>query len=1070
MLVEGELLERLARQRFPIVRFRKFLVIQLHQINNIVCFEEIDTCVINVFVESAEFRQPLHNTTTFNNMSNPLHESSSEFPPFKRTGLTTEDVVEIRKDSGFNELPVIEVSLIKMFLLQFTGVMPYMLEICVVVTIATEDWLDMGILLSMLLVNGTIAFQEQLEAAHQLAELTKKMEAEIITLRDGAAEKLPTRELVPGDVVHLAGGVQMPADVEWIDGDTLAVDTAPLTGEPLPRKYGSHNTNSLILCGTTVVSGEAYGVVRKIGEKTEAGAGQAEIAKDRSEVAVSVFEASVHNIILIVIAISTIVVLVILLIQGVTRNDFDSNAHIHEVLLSCLSIIVASIPIALPIVLQVTMALGAGKMASEFAAVVTRIPALQDIASMTVLCSDKTGTLTTAKITIEASKAWLPPGFTKEDLALYAYLACNPDKKEDPIDRSVINHFASTFGARGPELIKDYKKIRSVGFTPIYKRVTFEFEHPSVGKIIVAKGIVGKCIDTSDGGVDDHVDQWVVERAKELKEEVNKIDYDLSTAGYKTLGVSLKVGDKPWVFVGVLPQMDPPRIDTEITINALKAAGVGVKMITGDHLNIAKETSRKIGLGTDEKKIKIPQILAGKSLRDLAGTEQIKKMVSEADGFAQVLPLDKREVVEILRANGEVVGFTGDGVNDAPALSRAQCGIAVDDATDAAKNAAAMILTSEGLSAVYSAVVESRRIFKKLKAYVTYRIAASIQIVTVLAILILANNCSIKPLFIILLALFNDITMLPIAYDYQQASLKPENPDVTRMLLTSLVLGSLETAFSLLFAYTAGSNGFTSLFVNGYSYNYKNCRGNTSNIDDLRVEAAIFIQMFISAELLIFSTRAPKYFLTSHKPSLSLIIGVFLGLVIMTTFVVNIKSFGKLPLQDVLIIYAYCVICFFFVDFIKVKLYEFWGESTETLPDRDIIKEELLKQNLILNDKQVTGETGVAMSSMSENDGCDRASMAIQRMTDYAIRNDSSLSGLQIDEARQSVSDNKMRKSQAMPQVQKAGKYNNHGRNIDWENRTMAMPTEATVTGGDRPSFTSGSIRPNTPAALYARR
>eukprot|EP00606_Chrysophyceae_sp_TOSAG23-5_P001395 GSChrysophyteH2.ASY1.ANO1.302.1 assembled CDS len=946
-----------------------------------------------------------------------------------KSGLTNEQVQDIRAEAGFNELPTVEISLWKMFFLQFTGTMPYMLWTCIAITIYTSDWLDMGIILGMLVTNGALGFKEQLEAAHELAKLTQKMEAKINTLRDGVAEMLPTRELVPGDICMLAGGVMIPADFEWIEGDILSVDTAPLTGEPIPRKYPDPKYG-LLLCGTTVVSGEAYAVCRKIGDKTEAGAGQADIAKDKASVTLSVFEERVYNVVSIVVG-------------------------KRGVLLSCLSIIVASIPIALPIVLQVTMALGAGKMAQEFSAIVTQIPALQDISSMTVLCSDKTGTLTTAKITIIPEMAWMPPSFTKEDLALYAYLASNPDKKEDPIDRSVINHFASTFGDKGPELIKDYVKVRAVGFTPVYKRVVFEFEHAKIGKIVVAKGIVGKMLDTACGG-----------RCEQLTPEVEKIDYDLSMAGYKTLGVSLKVGDKPWVFVGVLPQMDPPRLDTEATINALKGAGVRVKMITGDHQNIAKETARKIGLGTDEDKKKIPEILAGAVIRDKAGSEELSRLVDSADGFAQVMPSDKREVVEILRSRGEVVGFTGDGVNDAPALSRAQCGIAVDDATDAAKNAAAMILTSEGLSAVYSAVVESRRIFKKLKAYVTYRFAASIQIVTVLAVLVLMSDCSINPLFIILLALFNDITMLPIAYDYQQASKNPENPDVTRILLTSLVLGLLETGFSLIFAYNS-KYWHGKVLYGQYDY----------------LLSAIFIQMFISAELLIFSTRAPSYMLKSHMPSGALVVGVGLGLAVMTIMVILLKDFGQLDGRDVAVIYGYCAVCFLFVDFCKVQLYAYFGESTETLPDRDVIAEELAANNIVMDDKEDssisagagTGTEGVALKSFRGTDieTETRMSIAAERMTAWSISNNDDLKGMDMAEARQSLVDAKHRKSQAPIDGSRTVGRGRAQSKYGVENGRVSMSRDPTTQGqgggSDRPSMLGGSIRPNVPGAKYAR-
>jgi H+-transporting ATPase len=332
----------------------------------------------------------------------------------------------------------------------------------------------------------------------------------------------------------------------------------------------------------------------------------------------------------------------------------------RELILTCLSIIIAAVPVALPLVLQVTMALGAGKMATEFNAVVTSLPALQDISSMSVLCSDKTGTLTTANITIHAESVWTAEGFTDKDLALYGALSSNRDKKEDPIDRSVINHFDDTEGPDGLNKCAEFTKIRLVGFNPIYKRVVAEFSHPELGNVTIAKGLPAKVMDTADGGEDDAADQWKVEGVKELYPEVSEVDMKFSKAGYKTLGVAVKFNDGPFKFVGILPMLDPPRHDTSQTVQLLQEAGINVKMITGDHLNIAKETARLIGMGVN--------IHPGEATRD--GTATGHELIFKSDGFAQVLPRDKREVVLVLKnVYNRVTGMTGDGVNDAPALS-----------------------------------------------------------------------------------------------------------------------------------------------------------------------------------------------------------------------------------------------------------------------------------------------------------------------------------------------------------------------------------------------------------------
>ena len=400
---------------------------------------------------------------------------------------------------------------------------------------------------------------------------------------------------------------------------------------------------------------------------------------------------------------------------------------------------------------------------------------------------------------------------------------------------------------------------------------------------------------------------------------VSEKDRNFSEAGYKTLGVSIKVNDKEWEFVGILPMLDPPRHDSAQTVKNLQDAGIRVKMITGDHLNIGIETARLIGMGTN--------MYSGEATRD--GTERTKELIWNADGFAQVLPKDKREVVLCLKKHFNcVVGMTGDGVNDAPALSAAQCGIAVDDATDAAKNAAAIILTCPGLSPIYSAVVESRRIFRKLKAYVIYRFAATIQIVCVLSLLIYISNCPINSLYVILLALFNDITMLPIAYDRQLASKTPENPDVSRMLLLSFVLGAIETGFSLLFAYGAEGTGW---------FDDKNDQYDISSCDTT-IQSAVWLQMSIAAELLIFSARAPTYMWYSIAPSWPLFLSVIAGCIITSVLAGLFSLFGGLQLSDILMIWAYDVVGLVILDVAKVAFLRAFNESLEVIDESTLVK------------------------------------------------------------------------------------------------------------------------------------
>ena len=704
------------------------------------------------------------------------------------------------------------------------------------------------------------------------------------------------------------------------------------------------------------------------------------------------------------------------------------------------------------------MALGAGRMAKDYCAIITSFPALQDISSMTTLCSDKTGTLTTAKITIHAESVYTCNNFTKEDVALYAGLASSRDKKEDAIDRSVINHFDRVFGPGGIAKAAEYTKVRNVGFNPIYKRVLFEYTHPKHGRVTIGKGASNKVLDTSDHGVDDAADQWKVENLNTLREQVLKVDYDFSKAGYKTLGIVVKFNDGPFRFVGILPMLDPPRHDTAQTIKNLVNAGINVKMITGDHLNIAKETARLIGMGVN--------MYTGEETR--GGSAVTAEVIKNADGFASVLPRDKREVVLVLKEKyKEVVGMTGDGVNDAPALSAAQCGVAVDDATDAAKNAAAIILTSPGLSAIYSGVVESRRIFRKLKAYITYRFAATIQIVLVLTILIFGYKCTISSLYVILLALFNDLTMLPIAYDYQQASSLPENPNVGKMLVVSTCLGVAETIMTLFFAtYLIKQPIFHGDYDVDSCSNFTNSKqhGNPT-------QGIIFLQMFLAAEILIFSTRAPSYFWCSILPSSALFISVMIGCIIISIFASSIPVFGGgddircfnddtdkyyeddgcmlskkgINSGDVAIAWAFNILALFIVDVIKVELFKLFKENMITLPDENMV---IVREKAGAH-SDIEAKGSKMVDALMEIEG--RQSAYADRLSAWADKNDSVT---RITDSRPS----KSRPSMNYKEVQEARQTLSGVRRISLAHNPVINED------GLRPSFTGGSFRPNTPA------
>jgi len=545
--------------------------------------------------------------------------------------------------------------------------------------------------------------------------------------------------------------------------------------------------------------------------------------------------------------------------------------------------------------MKVTLAVGAKEMAKE-GGIVTHLTALEEIASMVVLCSDKTGTLTTASMTVYHETAATFAEYDSKTVLKFAALASNPANKDDAIDKAVYQAYAKMAGfgtdvdASAEDLKKTYKLEKYFGFNPVIKRTVADYmEGPK--KIRVAKGIVSKILKTVEG---DGGQQWTVHDHDKVAAKVNAADATFGKSGYKTIAVAVSENGGPMKYAGTLPIMDPPRSDTALTIKKIKGASVDVKMITGDHLNIAKELARQVELGTN--------IYANTSLWPAsAGRDDL---ITHADGFAQVMPKDKHEVVAVLQGQGKVVGMTGDGVNDAPALAKAQIGIAVAGATDAAQAAADIILTEEGLSPIYTAICESRRIFKRLKSYVIYRICVTVQVVTFLCIVSFVYNEAFDALYIILLALFHDLTIVTIAYDHQVASAKPEQPTVVMLIFVAYACGfTLAASSTCLYAY--GHKFLSEAFTTTFKYK----------------ESCMFLQISNSSAILIFNARTTGFSFLS-KPCIQL----FLSAVVSQLFVNYFLLFGNgfiveelLP-ADVGSIWLYDLSWLIIIDLVKMTI------------------------------------------------------------------------------------------------------------------------------------------------------
>jgi len=831
-------------------------------------------------------------------------------------GLTDEEVKKMVDKYGLNEIPEEKEPLWLMFLKQFTGPMQIMIESAALLCLTIQNWPDFIIIMVLLMTNGVLGFIEERSAQASVDALKAGLEKKMPIKRNGKFVSMPILQVVPGDVLFMRGGDIVPADCYYMEGDPCQVDEAALTGESLPVKVPRKDekdkpfTGRRMWSGSILKVGECQAVVSHTGINTMIG----EAAKAIQEAAgkdVGQFEGKIIEAAQVLIGITIIVVLVLFYFLY-----FVKSVPLTEVLEMSLSLVIASVPVALPMVMKVTLSIGAKEMADE-GGIVTHLTALEEIASMKVLCSDKTGTLTTAQMTVYYDQtARVYNGFATEQMLEFASLASNEANKDDPIDAAVLRAYTKMKGASDVDHAVEERKKRFtldkegfIGFNAIVKRTCAAVTAKDGTKWFVSKGMVDVILKTNE---DDGGKQWAVEDCESMSAAAKKADAELGVSGFKTLAVAASKNGGPMKFVGILPIMDPPRHDTKETIKKIKQSKVAVKMITGDHHNIGMELARQIELGTD---IRTPECL-------YPASDARDALVLAADGFAKVKPLDKHEVVSVLQNKGLVVGMTGDGVNDAPALAKAQIGIAVHGATDAAKSAGDIVLTKDGLSPIYTAIQISRRIFKRLRSYVIYRICITVQVVFFLACLALVFDLRFKALYIILLALFHDLQIVTIAYDHQIAGVKPETPTVLGLILTSYSMGILMFAQTMLLI-THGSYFMSDEF--GESHFTSMDGGSAGGEMDKYMETCVFLQISNSSAILILSARAAGFFFTS-MPAWQLMLSTAIGQVIINLWTLTAPSglIAQLQPMDVLKVWLYDIAWLIFLDSVKMTANGLW--------------------------------------------------------------------------------------------------------------------------------------------------
>ncbi len=787
-------------------------------------------------------------------------------------GLSVAEAQKRLGEFGPNALEEKKESPLLKFLAYFWGPIPWMIEVALILSLVVKHRLDAVIIAVLLGFNAVIGFWEEYKASNALAALKKGLALKARVLRGDKWQEVDAVDLVPGDVVRLRLGDIIPADVKLVEGDYISVDQAALTGESLPvnKKVGD-----IAYSGSVAKQGEMVALVCATGGNTFFG----RTAKLVSEAgAVSHFQKAVMRIgdFLIFIAVGLSIILIAVELH---RGD-----PVLELVQFVLILVIASIPVAMPAVLSVTMALGALALSRE-KAIVSRLQSIEEMAGIDVLCSDKTGTLTKNELTL--GEPVIFEAKDTEELILAGALASKAENK-DAIDLAVIS------GLKDTSLLESYEQTKFMPFDPVGKRTEGIVKDPQGQITKYTKGAPQVILDMCS--VDDRA-----------RERADRVVNDMASKGYRTLGVAKSTREGEWQYMGILPLFDPPRDDSADTIAQAKAHGLRVHMITGDNVAIASEISGRLGMGIHIQPA--TELFKGDVDPSHLSPEAIDK-IEKADGFAQVFPEHKYAIVKALQQRGHLVGMTGDGVNDAPALKQADTGVAVSGATDAARAAAALILTAPGLSVIIKAIEVARQIFERMMSYTIYRIAMTIDIMffVVLAILVF-NFTPLTAVMIIVLALLDDIPIMTIAYDNTRIDPQPVRWQMGRVLSISSVLGLLAVAETF------------GLLLIGWEWLKNPEWQKWIQMDKSHLQSMLFLQLVAGGHLMLFLTRTKKFFFTPPFPARPL----FWAIVGTQVFAVLMCAFGwlvpELPWGLIGLVWVYNIVWMLIQDVVKVGVY-----------------------------------------------------------------------------------------------------------------------------------------------------
>ncbi|CAK9234914.1 unnamed protein product [Sphagnum troendelagicum] len=856
----------------------------------------------------------LHNLQDLNNETVDLENVAIEevFAQLRCTkeGLTTDEGNNRLAIFGSNKLEEKTENKVLKFLGFMWNPLSWVMEAAALMAIVLAngqgmppDWEDFLGILVLLLVNSTISFLEENNAGNAAAALMAHLAPKTKVLRDGKWSEQDAVILVPGDVISIKLGDIIPADARLLDGDPLKIDQSALTGESMPatKKPGDE-----VFSGSTCKQGEIEAVVIATGVHTFFGKAAHLVDSTNNVGHFQKVLTAIGNFCIISIAIGIIVE--ILVMYPIEHRPYREGIN------NLLVLLIGGIPIAMPTVLSVTMAIGSHQL-SQQGAITKRMTAIEEMAGMDVLCSDKTGTLTLNKLTVDNNLIEVFARGVDKDLVCLLAARASRLENQDAIDAAIVGILADPKEARA-----NITEIHFLPFNPVEKRTALTYIDCSDGKWYRA----------SKGAPEQILDLAV--NKGEIAANVHSVIDKFAERGLRSLAVARQeVPERnkesaggPWEFCGLLPLFDPPRHDSAETIRRALNLGVNVKMITGDQLAIGKETGRRLGMGSN---MYPSSSLLGQHKDESLAALPIDELIEKADGFAGVFPEHKYEIVKRLQDRKHICGMTGDGVNDAPALKKADIGIAVADATDAARSASDIVLTEPGLSVIISAVLTSRAIFQRMKNYTIYAVSITIRIVLGFLLLALIWKFDFSPFMVLIIAILNDGTIMTISKDRVKPSPLPDRWKLKEIFATGIVLGAYLAMMTVIFFWAIHKTDFFSSHFHVHPIG-GNLKEETS---------AVYLQVSIVSQALIFVTRSRSWSFV-ERPGL-LLMSAFVIAQLIATFLAVYANWGFAQVQGIGwgwagVIWLYSLIFYLPLDPIKFVIrYILSGKAWDNMLD-----------------------------------------------------------------------------------------------------------------------------------------